>query len=265
VAPGATATGRWPVGTGTAEVLADEDTPGAWMLLVDDVPQSSVDPSDPTAIGFDYVRTLADVVDVMAPPGQPIRAVHLGAGALSLARYVAASRPRSRQLAIEVDPQLAALVRERFGVPEGTRLRVQDARAAVPGLRPNSHDLVVDDAFVAGIAPGGLGGVSALTGIARVLAPGGLFAVNLSRAGPGSNEVVRARLAAVLAVFPEVCLAGAPRVVKGRTAGNLVVVGSATPLPLEALAARLSRRARPVQLMTGPEIRDVVADTAALP
>src|SRR5215475_15463726 len=94
------------------EVLGDLDRPASWMLLADGVPQSHVDLSDPTYLDFEYVRRLGHLVDLAAPAGQPIRVLHLGGGALTLARYVAATRPGSSQLAVEADGALVELVRE---------------------------------------------------------------------------------------------------------------------------------------------------------
>ena len=70
--------------------MRDLDRTNAWMLMVDGTPQSYVDLDDPLYLEFEYVRRLGHVVDLAAPAGQPLRVLHLGAGALSLARYVAA-------------------------------------------------------------------------------------------------------------------------------------------------------------------------------
>ena len=66
------------------------------MLLIDGVPQSHVDLEDPGYLDFEYVRRIGHVIDEAAPAGQPLRVLHLGAGALTLARYVAATRPGRR-------------------------------------------------------------------------------------------------------------------------------------------------------------------------
>ena len=124
---------------GRAELLRDADRRAAWMLLVDGVPQSHVDLEDPGYLDFEYVRRLGHVIDTAAPPGQPLRVLHLGAGALTLARYVAASRPGSPQLAVEVDAALVDLVRLRLplrragsGSGSGTRGRCSSGCGAAP-------------------------------------------------------------------------------------------------------------------------------------
>ena len=55
--------GPTPVAGGTAELLADADRDGSWMLLVDDTPQSHVDLEDPTHLEFEYVRRIGHVLD----------------------------------------------------------------------------------------------------------------------------------------------------------------------------------------------------------
>ena len=110
-----------PVDSGTgaqggAELLRDADRPAAWVLLVDGVAQSHVDLDDPRYLDFEYVRRLGHVIDTAAPPGQQLRVLHLGAGALTLARYVAATRPGSAQLAVDADAALVDLVRRRLPV-----------------------------------------------------------------------------------------------------------------------------------------------------
>src|SRR5260370_26183424 len=96
---------------GMAELVADPARARAWTLLIDGTPQSHVDLDDPEYLDFEYVRRLGHVVDLAAPPGRPLRVLHLGAGGLTLARYVAATRPRSSQLVAEIDGALVEWIR----------------------------------------------------------------------------------------------------------------------------------------------------------
>ena len=61
--------GRTAVLGGTAELLADADRDGSWMLLVNDTPQSHVDLADPTHLEFEYVRRIGHVLDLAAAAG----------------------------------------------------------------------------------------------------------------------------------------------------------------------------------------------------
>ena len=121
---------RQEVDSGLAELVADPDRPRAWTLRVNGTPQSHVDLDDPEYLSFEYMRRLGHLADLAAPAGQPLRVLHLGGGGLTLARYVAATRPGSWQLAAESDAALVDLVRR--WLPLGPR----DRRAGSPGGRP---------------------------------------------------------------------------------------------------------------------------------
>ena len=103
--------GQYPVRFGQAELLRDLDRPNGWLLNVNGVAQSYVDLDDPTHLEFDYVRRIGDVVDCVAEQGHPLDVVHIGGGACTLPRYIAATRPGSRQLVLEADGPLVELVR----------------------------------------------------------------------------------------------------------------------------------------------------------
>ncbi|MDX6281359.1 MAG: hypothetical protein QOH03_2430, partial [Kribbellaceae bacterium] len=103
------------VGTGTATVEAEPD--GTFLLRVDGSLQSQVDLADPSNLAFEYVRRIGDVLDLVAARKQPISVVHIGGAGLTLARYVAVNRPRSRQIVLEPDEDLTEFVRETLPLP----------------------------------------------------------------------------------------------------------------------------------------------------
>lgn len=245
------APGRWPVETGTAELLRDADSDDAWLLTVDGVPQSFVDRADPTRLEFDYVRLLGDVADCAAPEGAPLSVVHLGGGGCTLARYVAATRPGSTQVVVEGDAALAQLVREQLGTA-GFRLRVGDARAECARLRPATSDLVVADVFESAQQPVHTTSLEWLHEVRRLLRPGGVYAVNVADGPP--LAFARAQAATLLAAFAHGALLGDPGVLRGRRFANLVLVGSDAPLPVDALARRAARAAGRARLVTGDEL-----------
>ena len=78
-----------------ARLVPDLAYPRAFTLRVGRTDQSYVDLDDPRRLEFDYVQRLADVLDSVAEPAQRIRVVHVGGAGMSLARYVAATRPTS--------------------------------------------------------------------------------------------------------------------------------------------------------------------------
>ena len=252
--------GRWPVGFGEAELLRDVDAEDGWLLTVGGVPQSYLDLADPTHLEFDYVRLMGDVVDCLLPEG-PLHAVHLGGAACTLPRYVAATRPGSRQLVIEADAALAELVRTSFGT-SGFRLRTGDARTELARLRPGESDLVVADVFEGALMPLHVTTVEWLREVRRLLRPAGVYVVNVADGRP--LPFARAQVATLLAVFDEVVLLADPSVLRGRRFANLVLAGSAAPLPVDVLtrrAAGAGGRTR-ARLVTGQDLRDFTGGAA---
>jgi len=237
--------------TGTARLLPDIDRPGAMLLTLDEVPQSYVDPADPARLEFEYVRRLAYLVDAFFPAGGPLAAVHLGGGGLSLARYVAHTRPGSTQLAVEIDAPLAAFVRERLPWDRRWRLRVRaaDAREALASRRAGSADLVVSDVFAAARTPAHLTSVQYVRLAAAALRPGGLYAANVADGAP--LAFARGQAATLRAVFPHAALVAEPSVLRGRRFGNLVLAASRSPLPDADLARRAAGDPFPARVITG--------------
>ena len=212
--------------------------------MVDGTPQSYVDLDDPQHLEFEYVRLLADVADALGTPGEPLAVVHLGGGACTLARYVAATRPGSTQVVVEADDLLVDVVRHQLGTG-GFRLRVGDGRAALPHLAQGASDLVVTDVFVGAQVPGAFATVEFVREVRRVLKDDGVYAVNV--ADTGVLPFARSQAATLLEVFPHVAVLADPGVLRGRRFGNVVLAGSEAPFDLDELrrvTARSVGRAR---------------------
>ena len=243
--------GRWPVAFGEAELLQDLDHEDGWLLNVDGVAQSYVDRADPTHLEFDYVRLMGDVVDAL--PDGPLTAVHLGGGGCTLPRYVAATRPGSRQLVVEADEPLTELVRRSFGTA-GFRLRVGDARTELPRLRQGESDLVVADVFESALVPLHVTTLEWVRELQRLLRPDGTYVVNVADGKP--LTFARAQVATLLEAFAHVVLLADPSVLRGRRFANLVLAASDAPLPVQALTRTVSRAAGRARLVTGVALRD---------
>ncbi|MFF4699454.1 spermidine synthase [Streptomyces chattanoogensis] len=243
--------------------MPDIDRPRAWLLTVDGAPQSYVDLDAPTHLEFEYVRRLAHVLDEAAAPGQPLDALHLGGGALTLPRYLAATRPRSRQRVIEADRGLLALVAQHLPLPDGSGIEVrpQDARTALEEAPEGSADIIVADVFGGSRVPAHLTSVEYAQAAARVLRSHGLYAANLADGAPFG--FLRGQLANFATVFTQLALIAEPSVLRGRRFGNAVLLASRTELPLAALARRVAGDAFPARVEHGAALRRMIA--GALP
>ncbi len=248
-------TGLWPVATGTAALVPDGDGRNGWTLMVNGVPSSHVDLDDPRRLDFEYVRWIGDLLDVLAPDGEPLHVVHLGGAGCTLARYVAATRPLSRQVILEVDPGVVDVARRAFGLRSSARLRlrVADARHGLADLREGGHDVVIRDAFAGAAVPAHLTTREFLAQVRRVLAPSGVYVANLADAPPLANA--RGEAATALASFRHVVVVAEPAQLTGRRYGNVVLAASDGDLPVAPLVRRLASGAIRARLLDTPEVR----------
>lgn len=250
-----------------ARIVPDEHDDG-WVLEIGGMIQSHVDLQDPTRIRYEYLARMAALLDHAFPQREPISVLHLGAGALTLPRYVQATRPGSAQVTVELERELPSLVIAELPLPAGTELEVVigDARAELAELSPRRFDAVVLDIYT------GEGEVEHLTGtdfyaeLMAALTERGLLLVNVG--DDTGHRFYALQAAAVEQAATGAGLTGAwtladANLIERREAGNLVLaagpaLGSTDTDQLDALRADL--------LGAGPHPAAVLnpADTADL-
>jgi len=111
----------------------------------------------------------------------------------------------------------------------------------------------VRDVFVAGRVPEHSRDQGSWTALRRVLAPGGVVAVNVADSAP--LELARADAALALRTFTSAVAIADPAVFKGRRYGNVIVAGSNAPLDEVAIARRVHGLPMPARVMAGAELR----------
>lgn len=218
-----------------AELERDPDRRTGWLLYVGGVAQSYVDVADPTYLEFPYQRNIAAALRCVTGPEVPLTAVHVGGGACTFPRYLAATRPGSAQVVVDADGELVDLARAEFAIDEipGLAVRVGDGREYLHTRAPASADLVVLDAYERSSCVGGTVTVEAIRQVARVLRPHGVAVVNVIDV-PGL--LFARRVAATMtSVYDTVVLLVQPHELTGDSNANLVFVGART-LPTEAIA-----------------------------
>ncbi|UNO41870.1 fused MFS/spermidine synthase [Streptomyces sp. MST-110588] len=250
------------VAGGRAELRPDRDRPRGWTLLIDGAPQSHVDLDDPAYLDFAYQRRLGHIADLAAPAGKPLQVVHLGGGALTMARYVAATRPRSTQQVMEIDAPLVQLVRTHLPLESGWRIRVRggDAREGLRKVPDGWADLIIADVFRAARTPAHLTSAEFVGEVRRALRPGGFYAANLTDGPP--LAFVRAQIATVRTVFAELCLTADPAVLRGKRFGNAVLLAADRELPVAELTRRAATDPQPARVEHGRALLDFTGGAA---
>jgi spermidine synthase len=230
-------------------------------LVVDGTPQSSVNLADPSDLAFEYVERIGHVIDLIGEPRAPITAVHFGAGALTIPRYVEWTRPGSRQQVVELEPELVDFVRERLPLPRGASIRIRygDARQVaekLPGGLQGAADLVVVDVFAGATIPAPVTTVEFYRLAAGLLNERGVLAVNV--ADGAGLPFARGQIATIASVLPHVAVVAEAQTMKGRRFGNLVIVGTRDAGMLDWLPRLVAAGPHPAQAVSGEDLRKVV-------
>ncbi|WP_104100994.1 spermidine synthase [Cryobacterium sp. M96] len=245
-----------------AVIEPDRFTPGSFNLIVDGTPQSNVNLDDPGELFFEYVQRIGHVIDLIGEVGEPITAVHLGAGALTLPRYVEATRPGSRQQVVELESDLIDFVRGELPWDKRAQLRVRhgDAREVLAKLPAGLHgavDLVVVDIFSGARTPAHVTSREFYDLAAPLLSPRGVLVVNVAD-GPGL-PFARSQAATLSAVFGHVLALAETQVLKGRRFGNIVFVAAHTPIDTSWVSRLLAGGPHPSKVVEGAELTHFMA------
>ncbi|MFT8396595.1 spermidine synthase [Propionibacterium sp.] len=234
--------------------MADSHVPGAYVVRGGGVDHSFIDLDDPTRVEFPYMERITELFDAWAPAGQRLRAVHVGGAGMTLARYLAYTRPTSAQIVLEPDAELTAEVRRELPLPSrsGIKVRPVDGRTGIRAMRDEYADIIVVDAFDRLSVPGELVTAQALADMARVLRTDGVVAINVTDRSPFAwTHRVLAGLAHVL---PQMAVNSEIATLRGRRAGNLVLIASRRELPALALLRTMDKVAFPSRWLFGAEL-----------
>ncbi len=250
-------------------VLDDPERASGQVLWLDTLPHSHVDLADPTVLAFTYTAWYGDVIGAVAPDGRPLRTLHIGAGGLTMPRYLRSEHPGSEQLVLELDPLVVDVAERRLGFTPGEDVRIVtgDARRSIAALArearaggvpaPGPFDLVIGDAFGGVAVPWHLTTREFTADLHALMDPSGVYLLNVIDHGP--RDFLRAEVATIADVFAHVAV-----IQRDDLGGNHVIVASDAPLPLDAIAARNRARARTDVLVSGPALEDLVGNAAVL-
>ncbi len=210
-------------------IEADADRSTGRVLVLDDLRHSYVDLDDPEYLDFWYTRRLAEAIDIAAD-ADPVRAVHIGGGALTVPTWVQTTRAGSDQDVFEIDGELIDLVVDEFdrsvGPGSGLDVIAGDARQSLLDVPDNSVDVVIGDAFGSRAVPWHLTTQEFVIDVERILRPGGIYALNVIDGA--QLAFLRAEVATIASVFPYVEVVLGEGASNGRL-GNSVVVASDEP------------------------------------
>jgi spermidine synthase len=245
---------RWLSGVGAyAELDEDAFIDGALILSIGGAQQSHVDLRRPDRVFYEYLQRIAHVLDLVRPPGTPLRILHLGAGALTLVRYVQARRPGSEQVAVEIEGELVDFVLDAMPLPPGTvcRILVDDAAQVVLEQTDGAFDAVVLDVFAGADAPAHLTSPEFSEHLLRICADDGVLLVNVGDDPP--LRFAREQTRQLSALTPATTVLTEAGMVGGGLAGNVVIAARRAPWPDSWTTALLAAGPHPAAVLVGAD------------
>ncbi|MDQ3932375.1 MAG: fused MFS/spermidine synthase [Actinomycetota bacterium] len=247
-----------------ARVVADSGRTSGRLLLLDTVRHSYMDLADPTRLEFAYAQTVSDVLATVAPAGEPLDVLSIGGGGFTLPRYVAATRPESTNLVLELDPMLVEIARQELGLVTGPELRVRvgDARLTLRDVPSRAFDVIIGDAFGGLAVPWHLTTLEFLEEVKARLRPDGVYVMNLIDYPP--LGFARAETNTLQQVFSHVAVFAPPAHMRGEAGGNFVLVASDTPIQVAAILEHNWARGGGDTGLTGAALEPFVAGAPVL-
>lgn len=268
-----------PVATtyATAELVRARTNPSQVLLLLNGVESSSLDLADPEYLDFEYMQHIRLILESRWDQGgleagveggsaeggpRRMRVLHLGGAGCALARALGARR-ELHQVAVEIDPELARLVRDWFPLPRSPflKIRVGDARHVLDSTKA-SWNAIVRDAFTGREVPPHLRTAESAKRAADVLEPGGIYVLN-AVASAGIRRLDE-DIAAMAAAFDNIVAIADPAVFSGKRFGNFVVAGSDVRFPVEAIEREVRKFPLPTKFFDDGALRSRAASVKPL-
>lgn len=205
----------------------------------------------PWALELEYTREMMACLLFRPEPEWPRRALLVGLGAASLAKFLYRHRPGAQLTVVEIDAGVVAAARQHFKLPEdAARLRIEIADG-VRYVQENleSFDLILVDGFDAKGRSGALDSLAFYRDCRARLADEGLLVVNLL----GRSRGFRQAVARIREAFDERVVTFPPG-----EAGNVIVFATAGE-PVEHELGELKIGARLLQRATGLNLSPTLA------
>lgn len=238
-----------------ATIEPDQFIDGAYVLSIAGAEQSHVNLRHPGEVFYEYLARIANHISVSFPEPAPLRILHLGAGALTLARWATVKYPGSQQVGVDIERELMDFVIEHLPFPEGTALHpiVADAKdVLLEQLAENEFDVIIVDIFTGEDAPEHLTTPEYYDLLANKLAPRGVLFVNVGDDPP--LRFTDRQVAAADQSFSFVALSAPPEMFTRKYPGNLVLTAANFPVTTEQIVACQEAGPHPSEIRSGLDL-----------
>ncbi len=213
--------------------------------------QGAMRMKSPYALELAYTREMMAGLLLRDATDWPQRALLIGLGAGSLAKFMHRHLPQATLTIVEIDPRIPAVARSQFHLPEDPqRLKIVLGDGAdYVSARRRKFDLVLVDGFGADARAGCLDTVAFYADCAKLLRPAGLMVCNLL----GRSRGFAASVARIDKAF-----VGRSVIFPSCDSGNAIAIG-ASGEPVDLTLAELKSRAGQLKAATGLDLRPTIA------
>lgn len=266
-----------------AELTVDDLTDHGMVLSVGGAEQSHVEVGDPSYLLHDYLRRMTAIlmatVDTQ-PNTTPADALHLGAGALTLPRWMDHRWPNLPQTVVDYEPELVDFVLHHLPMDRPPKNIVADAATVLTEeLAGRRFGVVVVDLFNSDQAPPSLTSGAFFTQVLSAVRPGGVLLVNFGDDPPlrFARALTRTMIRALDPTAESLLLTGPDSVMSAEEEGNLVFAAltahqhddAAASTPHPVLGTDVSERIwaagpHPGEVLTGEELLNWAEDDVPL-
>jgi spermidine synthase len=145
------------------------------------------------------------MIDHYFPVDAPISVLHLGAGAMTLVRYIGARNPDALQVVVELEKDIVDLVESVVPLEVPAEIIYMDAGDAVRALPPKSFDLIISDVYVGIDTPDHLMTKEFYSNLDSLLLPYGVLLVNVT--GKDGLEFIAEQYKTIRCIFSNTVIA----------------------------------------------------------
>lgn len=205
----------------------------------------------PFSLELAYTREMMACLLLRPDAGWPRRALLIGLGAGSLAKFIHCQLPHTKTTVVEIDPRIAPMAQEHFRLPvDPQRMKIVIADGADYVERARGHfDLILVDGFGPDARPRRLDSAEFYNAARALLSPVGLFVCNLlgrSRGFAASSRRIDQAFGGRSTVFPS-C-----------DSGNAIAFAVAGE-PIDVSLEEMRDRATELKRSTGLDLRPTIS------
>lgn len=229
------------------------------VLQLDSLIHSYVDLDDDRFLGYVYERSLGEIAAYIAEREPAFKTLVIGGGGYTLPRYLLSVYPESEVDVIELDPAVTRAAHERLGLKADARLATYqgDARMEAPRLDAGKYHFVSGDAYNDVSVPYHLTTLEYTREIKRLMAPGGIYAVNILDT-MDAGGFLRATARTMGAVFEHIYVIRGGQITQGGQRDTIIVAASDEPI----IAADLYAAGERAGFVSGDAVMMADADLA---